>query len=338
MYKDIPLLRTDEIINKAFSRSSKIVLKSKGSKAGLFKAREIEMVSRSAEIIIASLQKIVDRFPKYRELDDFTSEMIKIVIDTEELDTELHEIRHAISSIIKVKTRAIKKMEKTKERERVVEIRKDAYGKFGSLLKNLDKISGSLNNKREKIKEIPPISSNDYTVVIAGYPNVGKSTILSKLTISNPKIAPYPFTTTGINIGNFILKYQIVHVIDTPGILDRPLSKRNEIEMKAISAIGCLANIVIFVVDASESKNYTVEEQLSLYVSIKEIFGLPTILVQNKIDMSDRLEVADVAVSAVGGEGMDVLKSTMDDIILKDPEFIKAKGLVFDDGLEKIDL
>jgi nucleolar GTP-binding protein len=327
MFKSIPLLRTDEIINKAFSRTSKIVLKQRGSRSALFKKREFEMVSRSAEIIIASLQKILDRYPRFSELDRFTVEMIKIVIDVDELWTELAAIRQTINSIVKVKNNSLKKIEKEKDKVKIVALRKDAYGKYASLLRNLDPISASLNNKREKMKEIPPISADDYTVVIAGYPNVGKSTILSKLTISKPKIAAYPFTTTGINIGNFIFKYQVIKLIDTPGVLDRPLLKRNEIERKAISAIAYLANILIFVIDASDSRKYTIEEQLSLYSEVRELFPMPTILVQNKLDVSEETVDADIKVSAVEGTGIDKLKDMLIDMISKDPAFNDFKTL-----------
>lgn len=331
MYKRIPLLKTDEIINKAFSRSSNIVLKRRGSRKLLIKNREMEMVSRSAEIIISSLQKILQRHPDIRKLDDFTKEMIYVVTDVDELNEELYEIKRTINSIIKVKNNTLKKMEKAKEKEKYVGYRKDAYGKYSSLLKNLDKISKSLNDKRESLKEIPPISSNDYTVVIAGYPNVGKSTILSKLTTSKPKIAPYPFTTTGINIGNFDFKYQRIYVIDTPGILDRPLTKRNQIELKAISAIGFLANILIFVIDASSTKRYSLEEQMSLYEDLDNKFSLPTLLVQNKIDDSTPIEGADLRISAKDDIGVNELKSYLNRKILEDEEFARIKQLKVED-------
>jgi len=331
MYKSIPLLKTDEIINKAFSRSSKIVLKRRGPRRLLIKNREMEMVSRSAEIIISSLQKILQRHPDIKKLDDFTKEMIYVVTDVEELNEELNEIRRTIFSIIKVKNNTLKKMEKVKEKEKYVKYRKDAYGKYSSLLRNLDKISKSLNDKRENLKEIPPISSDDYTVVIAGYPNVGKSTILSKLTTSKPKIAPYPFTTTGINIGNFDFKYQRIFVIDTPGILDRPLTKRNQIELKAISAIGFLANILIFVIDVSSSKKYSLEEQMSLYGDLENKFSLPTLLIQNKIDDSPPLEEADLRISAKDGIGIEELKLSLNKVILEDGEFARIRQLEIDD-------
>jgi len=327
MFKEIPVLRTDDILNKAFSRTSKIVLKKRGSRSVMLKKRETEMVSRSAEIIIASLQKVLDKYPRLCEIDQFTVEMIKILVDVDEMRSELFSIRRTINSIIKVKRNSLKKMEKEKDRNTIISLRKDAYGKYSSLLRNLDQVSKSLNEKREKMKEIPPISAEDYTVVIAGFPNVGKSTLLSKLTISKPKIESYPFTTTGINIGNFIFKYQLIQVIDTPGLLDRPLFKRNEIERKAISAIANLANILIFVIDASDSRHYSIEEQMSLFSEIRELFPLPTILVQNKADISDEILDVDVVISAKEGTGIEELKSILSERISNDPEFIRFKRL-----------
>jgi GTP-binding protein len=56
---------------------------------------------------------------------------------------------------------------------------------------------------------------------LVGYPNAGKSTLLSKLTQAHPKIAPYPFTTLSPNIGILTFDdYQRVRVADIPGLIE----------------------------------------------------------------------------------------------------------------------
>ncbi len=56
---------------------------------------------------------------------------------------------------------------------------------------------------------------------LVGYPNAGKSTLLSKLTRAHPKIAPYPFTTLTPNVGlTDFDDYTRVTIADIPGLIE----------------------------------------------------------------------------------------------------------------------
>jgi GTP-binding protein len=58
-------------------------------------------------------------------------------------------------------------------------------------------------------------------VGLVGYPNAGKSTLLSQLTHAHPKIAPYPFTTINPIIGTMEYKnYHRLRIADIPGLID----------------------------------------------------------------------------------------------------------------------
>jgi GTP-binding protein len=58
-------------------------------------------------------------------------------------------------------------------------------------------------------------------VGLVGYPNAGKSTLLSGLSHAHPKIAAYPFTTLNPIIGTVIFDdYQYLRIADIPGLID----------------------------------------------------------------------------------------------------------------------
>jgi Predicted GTPase len=97
-------------------------------------------------------------------------------------------------------------------------------------------------------------------------------------------------------------------VIDTPGLLDRSLEERNDIEKQAILALKYLTNVMIFLLDPSESCGYSMEKQTSLLESVKKGFtDIPIIVAESKSDIfvsdSEHMKF-----SAETGENMDVLR------------------------------
>ena len=83
-------------------------------------------------------------------------------------------------------------------------------------------------------------------------------------------------------------------VIDTPGILDHPLEDRNTIEMQAITALAHLRAAVLYFMDPSEQCGHLLEQQKSLFDSIKPLFAnKPLIVVANKMDVVKRSELSD---------------------------------------------
>ncbi len=59
--------------------------------------------------------------------------------------------------------------------------------------------------------------------------------LIAEVTRADVDVQPYAFTTKSLFVGHMDYRYLRWQVIDTPGILDRPLEERNTIEMQA----GC---------------------------------------------------------------------------------------------------
>ncbi len=78
-------------------------------------------------------------------------------------------------------------------------------------------IDGEKGKEKEVILELKSLAD----VGLVGFPNVGKSTILSKVTAATPKIADYHFTTIDPNLGVVKTEYGDSFVIaDIPGIIE----------------------------------------------------------------------------------------------------------------------
>ena len=91
---------------------------------------------------------------------------------------------------------------------------------------SLKKLSSSLEyleEVRKHLARMPSINPFERTLLVTGFPNVGKSSFVNNITNANLDVQPYPFTTQNLYIGH--TDYNLVRwqVIDTPGVLDKPL-------------------------------------------------------------------------------------------------------------------
>ena len=60
-------------------------------------------------------------------------------------------------------------------------------------------------------------------------------------------------------------------MVDTPGLLDRPMSERNNIEMQAIAALENIGDVLLFLIDSTANSTTSLEEQMNL---LQEVTGL----------------------------------------------------------------
>ena len=98
----------------------------------------------------------------------------------------------------------------------------------------------------------------------------------------------YPFTTKQIHVGHFTHRRLQYQMVDTPGLLDRPMEERNHIEMQAIAALEHIGSLVLFLVDESESCGTPFEEQMNLLEEVKTLLPETELMVvSSKADLLD---------------------------------------------------
>ena len=272
----------EEIINNAFK-------KAKNNTKGVYdiKEKNLTKIQIVYQYVDSRLEKIYNdiQIPESK----FYLELYKLLMP----NINLKKVKERIKYIRKILKEIYKKYKNnikiTKDPEAINKYRKEFYGRISSILRRNWKIFKIYNiylNNRRKIPDI----KNYPTVVIAGLPNVGKSTLLKNLTGSNVKIEPYPFTTKDLMIGYIETPYFNIQFIDTPGILDRPIEEMNEIEKKAILALDYLANIIVYVIDVTETCGYSIKEQINLLENIRKLFKKEIILYFSKKDLFNEEE------------------------------------------------
>jgi GTP-binding protein len=124
-------------------------------------------------------------------------------------------------------------------------------------------------------------------VGIIGYPNVGKSTLLSKISNATPKIADYPFTTLSPNLG--VVKIEEFSFVwaDIPGLI-KGASKGTGLGdefLRHIERTLVLVHMIdVSAIDRDPIEDYeNINNELKLYSS--ELVKKPQVVVANKIDI-----------------------------------------------------
>ncbi len=310
MFRHMPLvLSAEEILNKAFRKTNKVQIIDRNA---LYKKKKtiIAKTESFSDTIVSSLEQYVKNFPSINNLPPFYQELIDIKISVGQLKKALGAVDWARKTCQMIYSKQSKSLRKSRKIDFLLSKQQEIYGRISSVIKQIDKELVVIIDAQKIMKKFPDISDIP-TVVIAGYPNVGKSSLLRCLSSAKPKIAQYPFTTKEISVGHIERKERHItnryQIIDTPGLLDRPISKKNDIERQAVAALTHLADIIIFVIDPTETCGYTLIDQMHLLSQVKKMFiDSYFIIVENKADFK-KTGSKYLKVSCESGEGIEIL-------------------------------
>jgi len=300
------VLSAEELMDKSFKRASKISKKGTNALDGK-KKTALAKVTASADIVTSTLNSYVDKFPRIDKKDDFLPELIDLIIGIDRYKKALGAVNWASNQIERLKNDSLGDIRGSKDPLRIEGIKNGFYGRMSSFIDRIDKDLLFLQEAKNKFRKLPAVDPNVPTVVVAGFPNVGKSSLVAKMSTAAPQIAPYPFTTKGIIIGHVKDDWRVFQIIDTPGLLDREFEERNDIEKQAVLALRYLTDVMVFILDPSESCGYDMEKQTALLDAVKKNFAsVPIIVTESKSDMLKR-DTGNISFSAETGEGMDAL-------------------------------
>lgn len=149
---------------------------------------------------------------------------------------------------------------------------------------------------------------------LVGFPNAGKSTIISRVSAAKPKIGDYPFTTLEPNLGVATVGGREVVVADIPGLIE------GAAEGKGLGHEFLRhterARVLVMVLDPTNEVSPAqqlriLDGEIARYS--QELSSRPRLVLINKSDVVDRVDVVEeavglldaMAVSAVTGEGLE---------------------------------
>jgi len=313
-FEDLPTTpRSEELVDKAFSRAARA-----GRAKSGFEAQE-SMLQTASNILSDNLGNVVTSWPDFELVDEFYYELADATLadtDVEGVDA----LRQRLSEVMWASRQCDKIREEYHSRirnadlETARKLRKQAFARLADVTEQVEDDLLAISEARDALKVLPDIRADEPAIVVAGYPNVGKSSFVNSVTNARNETATYPYTTTGINVGHLErdrIRYQLV---DTPGLLDRPAEERNAIEAQAVSALTHLADAVLVMLDASGACGYPLDDQLELLADIESQFDAPVVVVCNKADRSTDVE-ADHYMSVETGEGVEEVVDAIVDAV-----------------------
>jgi len=278
--------------------------------------REIARLQTVRDIVISKTDFVRSLVRLLDSLHPFYWSLIEVEFDRDR-------IRRAISCISRARKLTDELFEKYRfhlmaaEGPEVGRVAREARGRILSLYKRCSRDLELLRSLVVFMQRLPGINPELPTIIVAGPPSSGKSSFVRSVSRAKPEVAAYPFTTKTVHIGHVpVGGDRVVQVIDTPGILDRPLEEMNQVERRAAAALRHLPGAVLFIVDPTEDAYMPLDRQLRLLSETVKglVAGKPVYVAVNKADAvsPERLREAVEAVRSLGDVkvvgGMSALK------------------------------
>lgn len=205
-----------------------------------------------------------------------------------------------------------------------------------------NKLHLALNNLlalQKELRRIPIMELTTPSCVLVGCPNVGKSSIVRAISSGMPEVNDYPFTTRSVTIGHIVDTARDIRlqVMDTPGLLDRPVQQRNEMENLTFACLAHLPTAVVFVIDASGlsgDHHSSLDAQLAVRRALRMQFPRrPWLDVVSKADLVlpaavlARMPEGYLHVSVQNGINIPELCHRIENMLLKDlSQLLKERG------------
>ena len=293
---------SSELLDIAFKRAMKSSAQVSKNAPILLKAKkkEFKRIKVAIEELINRILQIIKRVPIIEEVQDFYKELASLLVDIDELRLALGKLNGILPVLNKLEREYSKKLSQIETPKDADRLRRAVFGRISSIIQKQDKNLEYLNSIRGRLREIPTLNYTQPCIVVAGYPNVGKSSLVRNISTNKKiEVQEYPFTTKKLIMGHLDLEKNYekirIQIMDTPGILDRPMSKRNNIELQAILALRLISDLIIFVFDPTPASGYRVDSQIDLFNEVKENFSkenqIEIIIVFNKMDLAKKEEI-----------------------------------------------
>lgn len=154
---------------------------------------------------------------------------------------------------------------------------------------------------------------------LVGFPNAGKSTLISSVSAAHPEIADYPFTTLQPHPGVVEVDDRQFVLVDIPGLIEGAAEGRG-LGHEFLRHVE-RARVLVFLLDPSPLAMHPPAQQLRILLDelrrySPELLDRPRVVAVNKSDLGEANEVPDAfSISAVTGQGITKLLHRIADLV-----------------------
>lgn len=147
-----------------------------------FYMRKVKFMQESVN---EKLTGIVEGFPKLTDIHPFYADLMNVLYDKDHYKLALGHINKAKNIVDKVANDYVRLLKYADSLYRCKMLKKAALGRMCTLIKKLKSSLNYLEEVRKHLSRLPQIDTNAKTLIITGYPNVGKSSFMNNITKAN---------------------------------------------------------------------------------------------------------------------------------------------------------
>ncbi|XXG63063.1 hypothetical protein AAC387_Pa05g1331 [Persea americana] len=144
------------------------------------------------------LSAIIDEFPRLDDIHPFYCDLLHVLYNKDHYKLALGQINTARNIIGKISKDYIRLLKYGDSLYRCKSLKVAALGRMCTVAKRIGPSLAYLEQIRQHMAKLPSIDPNTRTILICGYPNVGKSSFINKITRADVDVQPYAFTTKSL--------------------------------------------------------------------------------------------------------------------------------------------
>ncbi|EGS21125.1 nucleolar GTP-binding protein 1-like protein [Thermochaetoides thermophila DSM 1495] len=265
-WKDIPPVPTaQEFIDIVLSRTQRRLPTQirPGFKISRIRAFYTRKVKFTQETCSEKFGAIISSFPVLSDQHPFHRDLMNILYDADHFKVALGQISTAKNLIETISRDYVRLLKYAQSLYQCKQLKRAALGRMATLIKRLKDPLIYLDQVRQHLARLPDINPTTRTLLVAGFPNVGKSSFVRSVTRADTPVEP-----------------------QRRACLDHPLEEMNTIEMQSVTALAHLRAAVLYFMDISEQCGFSLKAQINLFKSIKPLFANKMVfIVLNKMDI-----------------------------------------------------